>query len=81
MDEVSIFLSILIVGFSILLFIVSIAAFSRLKQTKLILISLAFLAFAVKGTLVLVEYIELARIVLIIDFLILLALYFATVKR
>ena len=45
MDEVTLFLSILIAGFSILLFIVPVAAFYRLRVFILLSINLEFLAY------------------------------------
>ena len=81
MDEITLFLSIIIAGFSLLLAIVSFVAYHRLKATKLFLIGLAFLAFVVKGVLAVVGILNQDKITLGIDFLILIFLYFATIKK
>ncbi|UCH72302.1 MAG: hypothetical protein JSW62_01785 [Thermoplasmatales archaeon] len=81
MDEITLFLNILIAGFSLLLFIVSIAAYYRLRATKLLLASVAFLAFTVKGLLLITEILSQDRLVLVIDLIVLILLYFSIIKK
>lgn len=81
MDEITLFLSILIAGLSTLLFIVSAASYYRLRVLKLLIINLAFLAFIIKGILLSLEYISQARFGLILDLTIIILLYFAVVKK
>ena len=81
MEEILLFLSILIAGFSLLLFIVSIIAYSRIKSVKLLIISFAFLAFTVKGVLLLLEFISQDMYATVIDFVVLVLLYLATAKK
>lgn len=81
MDEITLFLSIIIAGFSFLLAVVSFVAYHRLKSIKLFLVGLAFLAFVAKGSLVISGILSQDKFALGIDFLILLFLYFATVKK
>jgi len=81
MDEIILFLSIVITGLSALLFVVSAASYIRLKAGKLLIINLAFLAFIIKGFLTIFEYITQSRIGLILDLIIIILLYFAVAKK
>ena len=62
MDEITLFLSISITGLATLLFVVSAAAFYRLRAFKLLIINLAFLIFIIKGLLLIFEFISQERI-------------------
>jgi len=81
MDEITLFLSIIIAGFSLLLAMVSMVAYYRLRATKLLLVSIAFLAFVVKGVLIVIGIVTQDTLALGIDFVILVLLYFATIKK
>ena len=81
MDEITLFLSIVIAGFSLLLSIVSFVAYYRLHATKLFLVGMAFLAFVIKGVLVVTGFLNQDELGLGIDFVILVFLYFATIKK
>ena len=81
MDDIKLLLSILIAGFSILLFIVSTAAYYRIRANKLLLASFAFLAFLIKGILIILETIDQGEIALGIDLLIIILLYFSIIKK
>ena len=81
MDEITLFLSIAVAGFSLLLSIVSFVAYHRLHATKLFLVGLAFLAFVAKGSLVVAGILNQDKFTLCIDFVILFFLYFATIKK
>jgi len=81
MDEIAMFLSVLISGFSLLLFIVSIVAYKRLRAIKLLFIGIAFFIFLIKGVLLSLEFITQDIYAIIIDFIILILLYLATAKK
>ena len=81
MEDIELLLSILIAGLSGILLIVSIAAFSRIKSIKLLLVGCAFMFFTIKGVLIILEYVSQSRIGMILDFVIVILLYFATVKK
>ena len=81
MDEITLFLAILIVGLSTLLFVLSLVAYIRLQNFKLLLISFAFFAFIIKGSLLITEYLSQGRFGLVIDLIILVLLYFAVAKK
>jgi len=81
MDEITLFLSIIIAGFSLLLATVSMVAYYRLRATKLLLVSMAFLAFVVKGVLIAFGVFDQGLIGLAIDFVIIVFLYFAAIKK
>jgi len=81
MDEIVLFSNIIVVGLSILLFIISMFSFYRVKNFKLLFISIAFLVFIIKGLLVLIEYISQDLLISIIDLVIILLLYFSVAKK
>jgi len=81
MEDIVLLLTLLIAGFSILLFAVSIISYSRLKVTKFLIIGLAFLGFFAKAILLLLEYVVQDQIALIIDLIIIILLYLAIVKK
>jgi len=81
MDEITLFLSIIIAGFSLLLAMVSMVAYYRLRAIKLLLVSMAFLAFVVKGVLIVIGIVNQDTLALGIDFVILVLLYFATIRK
>ena len=81
MDDIDLFISILISGFSVLMVIVSSAAYVRLKSTKLLLIGIAFFVFFLKSLLLVTGFIVQSRNALIIDLIIIFVLYCATVKK
>lgn len=81
MDDLTLLMSSLIAGFSTLLFIVSIAAYIKIRSIKLALVSFAFLVFVIKGILLLFETISQDKLAIAIDFVILFLLYFASIKK
>jgi hypothetical protein len=81
MDEITLFLSIVVAGFSMLLALVSFVAYFRLHATKLLLVGMAFSAFVIKGALVVIGFLNQDKLGLIIDFVILVFLYLATIKK
>lgn len=81
MDDIYLFLTIVMAGLAGLLLIVSFASTYRLKALKLGLVSLAFLMFFIKAILLVFEYIVQDEYAVIIDVIILLLLYFSVVKK
>lgn len=81
MQEIELLLSILMIGFSILLLIVSIAAFVKIRSYKFLFISIAFIGFFIQGLMLVLEIISQNQIAYFIDIMILLCLYFAVVKK
>jgi hypothetical protein len=81
MDEITLFLAILITGLSTLLLVISSVSYYRLKLTKLLIINFAFFAFIIKGLLTLFEIITQTRLGLILDLVIIVLLYFAVIKK
>lgn len=84
---ISVFLKVVMTGLTTLLLIVSTASWYRMRSGKLGLISVAFAAFFVKGVIMLFDvFLETGLIVennvaLIIDLLIIVALYFSAIKK
>ena len=81
MEDVFLFISIIMAGLAGLLLIVSFASWYRLRNIKLFFVSLAFLAFLIKAVLLIFEIIIQDDAVIIIDFVILFLLYFSVVKK
>ena len=81
MDEITLFLSILIAGLSTILFIVSMISTARLRNIKFLLVGSAFLVFAIKGLLLFFEFLVQENIAMILDIVIIVLLYFAIVKK
>jgi len=81
MDEITLFLSILLAGFAFLLALVSFIAYYRLHAIKLLLVGMAFLGFVVKGILIAFGVFSQGLIGLVIDFVIIVFLYFAAIKK
>jgi hypothetical protein len=81
MEGITLFLSIAVTGFALLLLIVSTAAYLRLRNMKFIFVGAAFLTFFIKGILLIAGIVGQNEIGSGIDFVILILLYFAAVKK
>ena len=81
MDDIELFLSILITGFSFLLMIVSTGAYIRVKSIKFLLIDIAFLCFFIKAILAILSIVYISKIALIIDMIIITLFYVSIVKK
>ena len=77
-NELLIFSVVVIAGLSLLLFLISIISYSRLREIKLLFISLSFLIFGIKD--ILFVYIRDERIILM-DLIIIVFLYLAAIKK
>ena len=81
-EEVLIFsLTIVMTGLSLLLFVVSLISYLRIKDSKFLFVTLAFLLFFIKGAAVSLNYVEQQFQLVIIDLFIILFLYLTVVKR
>ena len=81
MKDIELLLAILIAGFSLLVFFVSVAASIRIKVSKFLFVSIAFFLFFIKGFLLIFEIITQSQIAFVIDLLIIVFLYIAVVKK
>ena len=83
---ISLFLTVVMTGLSALLLMVSMVSSYRLRNVKLMLISIAFICFFIKGLrlclqmLLDFEIIRQNNIVLVFDLVVITALYFAAIK-
>ena len=80
MEDITLLLAILIIGFSVLLFIISTFSYYRTRSLKLLFVCIAFLTFTIKGLLTIIGIISQGNFALSLDFIILLLLYFAVIK-
>lgn len=81
MDDLVLFLTIIMAGLAGLLFLVSVVSWRRLGNIKLFLVGLAFLAFLIKAILLISETIFQDEKSVIIDSIILVLLYFSVIKK
>ena len=89
MDKIEVFLRVALMGFSLLLFAVSAVSYYRVRNNRLLFITLAFAAFFVKGLVlslaIFVESVDSAFSasvqVIGLDFLILALIYLGIAKR
>ena len=81
MDDFTLFLVMVMLGLSGLLFFVSMVSWYRVRHVKFLLVSLAFLAFFFKGVLQLIEFLVQDEKAVMVDFVILILFYVSVVKR
>ncbi|KAA0008091.1 MAG: hypothetical protein FE036_02565 [Thermoplasmata archaeon] len=77
-NELVMFSAVVISGLSLLLFIISMLSYSRLREIKLLFISLSFLVFFIKAVLFI--FIN-NRNLIVMDLLIIAFLYIAAAKK
>jgi len=81
-NEINLFASIVVAGVSLLLFIISILSFSRIRETKILLIGLSFLVFFIKSILIIfLKYYKQSGYFTFFDLLIIFFLYIAAAKK
>jgi hypothetical protein len=80
-DDIYLFLEIVMTGLAGLLFLVSSVSWYRLKALKLGLISLAFFLLMCKGFLLIFEVIKEDSFAVFIDVFIVIVLYFSMIKK
>jgi len=81
MNDLLLFLTVLMAGLAILLFIVSCASWYRLRHLRFALTSAAFAVFICKAILLLSTYIVEDEKAILLDSVILILLYFSIAKR
>ena len=78
-QEILLFLSVVVAGISLILFIISFISFKRINETKLLFISLAFLFFFIKAIVFL--FIKNNVDIMLFDLIIIALLYMAAAKK
>ena len=88
MEELTLYLEITIIGIVILLFLMTLLSYRISKNSKVLILSMAFLIFAVKIILLLVseyfgyvDWFGTINALLIFDFIIVLVIYFSLIKK
>ncbi|MFH1101485.1 MAG: hypothetical protein V1726_05585 [Methanobacteriota archaeon] len=81
MDNIVLFLSIVMAGLSGLLFVVSFISWYRVKAMKFVFVSLAFFAFFIKAILLFLGVVVQDEKSVVIDSIIILLLYFSVIKK
>ena len=80
-EEILLFSSVVMAGLSLLLLVVSLFSFSRLKTTKFLFVTVAFFLFFVKGIVISLQYLEQQTELVVVDLLIIFFLYLTIVKK
>ncbi|HHH78366.1 MAG TPA: hypothetical protein ENL18_04040 [Thermoplasmatales archaeon] len=75
------FSSIVMAGLSSLLLLVSAVSYLRIRDSKMIFLMVAFLAFTVKGILLAADIFSQSLALIVLDFAIIVSLYLTVVKR
>ena len=89
MNNLELFLSVALTGFSLILFVISAITYRRVQRTKLLFVSLAFALFLVKGLMLTLglfidsigDIFQSSVLVIMLDFGIMVFLYFSVVKK
>ena len=81
MDNIILFLTIIMAGLSGLILLVSFVSWYRIRAVKLVIVSLAFSAFFIKAVLLIFEFIVQDEKSIVIDSIIIILLYLAVVKK
>ncbi len=89
MDNLELFFTVALMGFSLILFVISAITYRRVKSTRLLLVSAAFGIFFVKGLLLMAglfsdtvgEVFAASIWIIILDFGIMAFLYLSVAKR
>lgn len=81
MDDLVLFLTIIMAGLAGLLLLVSFVSWRRIGNVKLALVGLAFLAFLIKAVLLIFGVIFQDEKSVVIDSIILVLLYFSVIKK
>ena len=89
MDTVEVFLRVALMGFSLLLFITSVVSYVRVRNNRLLFISMAFAVFFVKGLVLSIAIFadsvntvfSASEQLILLDFVILALIYLGIVKR
>lgn len=89
MNNLEIFFRVALMGFSLILFVISAITYRRVQRTRLLLVSLAFALFFIKGLMLTLalfigsigDVFQSSVLVTMLDFGIMVFLYFSVVKK
>ena len=88
MEEFTVYFEISVIGITLLLFIMTLLSYRLSKNPKVLILSLAFLIFALKVIMLLIsEFVEFVEwfgtinALLIFDFIIVIIIYFSLIKK
>jgi hypothetical protein len=89
MDDLDLFFRVALLGFSLILFVISAVTYKRIGSRRLLLVSLAFAMFFVKGLLLTAglfvdsigDNFDSSMLVTMLDFAIMAFLYLSVVKK
>jgi hypothetical protein len=88
MEELTIYLEVSIIGIVILLFIITLLSYRLAKNLKVLILSIAFLIFAIKIMLLLaseslseLQWFGTINALLVFDFIIIIIIYFSLIKK
>ena len=89
MNNLEIFFRVALMGFSLILFVISAITYRRVQRTKLLLVSLAFALFFIKGLMLTLglfidsigDVFSASVLLTMLDFGIMVFLYFSIVKK
>jgi len=68
-------------GLSFLLLLVSAVSYSRIRDSKMLFLMVAFLVFMVKGMLLVADVVSQSLVLIALDLVIIVSLYLTVVKR
>jgi len=68
-------------GLSFLLLLVSAVSYSRIRDSKMLFLTVAFLVFMVKGMLLVADVVSQSLALIALDLVIIVSLYLTVVKR
>lgn len=80
-EEILLFSSVVMAGLSLLLFLVSLLSFYRVRDSKLFFVTLAFFLFFLKGVIISLRFLEQNLYLVVVDLIIILFLYLTIVKK
>jgi len=80
-EEILLFSSVVMAGLSLLLFLVSLLSFYRVRDSKLFFVTLAFFLFFLKGAIISLRFLEQNLYLVVVDLIIILFLYLTIVKK
>ena len=88
MEELTLYLEVSIIGIVILLFLITLLSYRLAKNPKVLILSIAFLIFAIKIILLFVseslsglQWFGTINALLVFDFIIIIIIYFSLIKK
>jgi len=80
-EEILLFSSVVMAGLSLLLFLVSLLSFQRVRDSKLFFVTVAFFLFFLKGVIISLDFLEQNLYLVVMDLIIIFSLYLTIVKK